>query len=656
MRLDEILPDQLKKDLTPAERRLLECIASGEEADFSASDENQNDPTQGAAWGPERTIRAALLHWLCTNQQAAACIPPKGIRIRGARIEGPLDLEGATLLHRLSLSRCAIPEGIVLTDARTRGIDLSGSYTQRIHADGLAVKGDLVLSGLICTGEVRLLRARIKGHLICRGARLENPNGDALSADGMTVEGSVFLDQGFHATGAVRLPGACIKGQLACTDARLENPNGNALNADRMTVEGGVFLRQGFHAVGEVRLLGARIKGQLACTDARLENPNGNALSADGMTVEVGVFLRQGFHAVGEVRLLGARIGRFLACTGARLENSNGNALSTDRMTVEGSVFLDQGFHATGAVRLLGAHIKGQLVCRGARFENPEGDALSADGMTVEEDAFLDQGFHATGAVRLLGACIKGQLACTDARFENPNGIALNLEYARIGVLVDDEDSWPQRGQLLLDGLEYEGFAGDRTPMDAQRRLEWLRRQLPHFRPQPYDQLARVFRRMGREEEAVEVLIAKQKDLIRYGKLSWWDKLTRRIFGVTIGYGYRSGLAFFWVLAFVIAGCLIFKWAYTHDLMAPMGILTDPLYRESGTIPAGYPRFQALFYSLDAFLPIVDLHQERFWLPDASKPCGVAIRYYLWVHIAFGWFFSTLFVSGVTGLVKSRLE
>jgi hypothetical protein len=275
--------------------------------------------------------------------------------------------------------------------------------------------------------------------------------------------------------------------------------------------------------------------------------------------------------------------------------------------------------------------------------------------MTVEGSVFLDEGFHATGEVRLVGAHILS-LSCRNARFENPNGAALNLEYARIRVLMDDEDSWPQQGQLRIDGLEYEGFAGDRTPIDARRRLEWLRRQLPHFRPQPYDQLARVFRRMGREEEAVEVLIAKQKDLIRYGKLSRLGKLTRRILGVTIGYGYRPRRAFFWVLAFVITGCLIFKWAYTHDLMAPMGILTDPLYRESGTIPAGYPRFQALFYSLDAFLPIVDLHQERFWLPDASKPCGVAIRYYLWVHIAFGWFFSTLFVSGVTGLVKSRLE
>jgi hypothetical protein len=310
---------------------------------------------------------------LCTDAQAAACVPPKGIRIRGARIEGSLDFEGATLLHRLSLIRCAIPEGIVLTDARARRIDLSGSYIRGLHADGLAVEGDLVLSGLICAGEVRLLRARIRGVLSCTGARLENPNGNALSADGMTVEGDVFLRQGFH---------------------------------------------------------------------------------------------------------------------------------------------------ATGAVRLLGARIRGVLSCRGARLENPNGDALNADRMTVVESVFLDEGFHATGAVRLLRARIQGRLVCTEARFENPNGIALNLEHARLGGIEDDEGSWPQRGRLRIDGLEYEGFAGDRTPTDARRRLEWLRRQLPDFRPQPYDQLARVFRRMGREADAVEVLIAKQEDLIRHGKLS----------------------------------------------------------------------------------------------------------------------------------------
>jgi hypothetical protein len=657
MRLDEILPDRLREGLTPAERRLLERVADGEEADFSAPDEGQNDPAQGAAWGPERTIRAAFLHWLCTDAQAAACVPPKGIRIRGARIDGPLDFEGARLLHRLSLSRCAIPEGILLTDARARRIDLSGSYIRGLHADGLAVEGDLVLSGLICAGEVRLLKARILGELRCRGARLENPNENALSAAGMTVEGNVFLDEGFHATGAVRLRGARIQGQLSCRGARLENPNGDALVANRMTVGGSVFLDRGFHATGAVRLPGARIQGQLSCRGARLENPNGDALVANRMTVGGSVFLDRGFHATGAVRLVGARIRGALACTNARFENPNGDALVADRMTVEGDVFLDRGFHATGAVRLVGARVGGRLSCTGARLENSNGNALNADEMTVEGSVFLDQKFYAIGTVRLARARIQGALVCTEARFENPNGIALNLEHARLGGIEDDEGSWPQRGRLRIDGLEYEGFAGDQTPTDARRRLEWLRRQLPDFRPQPYDQLARVFRRMGREADAVEVLIAKQEDLIRHGKLSWWGRLTRRILGITIGHGYRSGRALLWSLAFVIAGALIFGWANARGLMAPSSpeILTDPLYRAGGTIPPDYPRFEALFYSLDAFLPIVDLHQESFWLPDAGKPFGALVWIYLWIHIAAGWFLSTLFVSGVTGLVR-RLE
>ena len=584
MHLDKILPNRLRKGLTPAERQLLERVADGEEADFSAPDEGRNDPAQGAAWGPERTIRAAFLHWLCTDAQAAACVPPKGIRIRGARIEGPLDLEGATLLHRLSLIRCAIPEGILLTDARARRIDLSGSYIRGLHADGLAVEGDLVLSG----------------------ARLENPNGDALVADRMTVEGDVFLNLEFHATGAVRLVGARIRGALACTNARLENPNGDALVADRMTVEGDVFLDRGFHATAAVRLVGARVGGRLSCT-------------------------------------------------GARLENSNGNALNADEMTVEGSVSLDQKFYAIGTVRLARARIRDQLRCTDAQFESPNNrEALNAPQLIVEGSVFLNRGFSATGEVRLPGARIQGALVCTEARFENPNGIALNLEHARLGVIEDDEGSWPQRGRLRIDGLEYEGFAGDQTPTDARRRLEWLRRQLPDFRPQPYDQLARVFRRMGREADAVEVLIAKQEDLIRHGKLSWWGRLARRILGVTIGHGYRSGRALLWSLAFVIAGALIFGWANARGLMAPSSpeILTDPLYRAGGTIPPDYPRFEALFYSLDAFLPIVDLHQESFWLPDAGKPFGALVRVYLWIHIAAGWFLSTLFVSGVTGLVR----
>jgi len=136
------------------------------------------------------------------------------------------------LHHWLSLIRCAIPEGIVLTDARTRRIDLSGSYTQGLDANGLTVEGDLFLSGLNCTGAARLMGACIERGLSCRGARLDNPNGYALIADGMTVGENVLLDERFHATGAVRLRGARIEGALVCRGARFENPNASGIALD----------------------------------------------------------------------------------------------------------------------------------------------------------------------------------------------------------------------------------------------------------------------------------------------------------------------------------------------------------------------------------------------------------------------------------------
>ena len=51
-------------------------------------------------------------------------------------------------------------------------------------------------------------------------------------------------------------------------------------------------------------------------------------------------------------------------------------------------------------------------------------------------------------------------------------------------------------------------------------------------------------------------------------------------------------------------------------------------------------------------LPIVDLHQEKYWLPDARKDYGWLYQAYLWLHIIFGWILTTVLVAGLTGLVK----
>jgi hypothetical protein len=77
-----------------------------------------------------------------------------------------------------------------------------------------------------------------------------------------------------------------------------------------------------------------------------------------------------------------------------------------------------------------------------------------------------------------------------------------------------------------------------------------------------------------------------------------------------------------------------------------------------------YERLYPLLYSLDVFLPFVNLHQEHYWWPDAdaSGRCrvlratvncrGSFVLYYLWAQIIAGWILSAIFVAGVTGLIK----
>ena len=70
--------------------------------------------------------------------------------------------------------------------------------------------------------------------------------------------------------------------------------------------------------------------------------------------------------------------------------------------------------------------------------------------------------------------------------------------------------------------------------------------------------------------------------------------------------------------------------------------------------------FGAELAAINSFVPIIDLHQESYWLPDAkAKPpagawslSGSGLRIYHWVHIGFGWLLSFLFVAGLSGLVR----
>jgi hypothetical protein len=67
--------------------------------------------------------------------------------------------------------------------------------------------------------------------------------------------------------------------------------------------------------------------------------------------------------------------------------------------------------------------------------------------------------------------------------------------------------------------------------------------------------------------------------------------------------------------------------------------------------PATTATLSPLMYSLDVFLPVIDLHQEDQWWPDAILKQARRLRAYLWCQILLGWILSAIFLAGVTGLI-----
>ena len=568
------------------------------------------------------------------------------VRLLGAQIGGDLDCSGGG---------CRKPGG------------------NSLSADQADVKGSIFLrDGFIAEGEVRLLGAQIGGNLDCSRGAFKNPDEKALNADRAGVKGNVFLRGEFRSLGEVRLLGAQIEGDLDCRGGTFKNPGKNALSADGARIEGAVSLRDGFNAEGEVRLLGVQISGSLGCDRGTFSNPGGKALSADRADVKGSVFLDDGFNAEGEVRLPNAQIGGNLTCSGGTFKNPAKNALSADGACVKGSVLLKLSFGAQGEVRLLGAEIGGDLGCGGGTFKNPGKNALSADRATVKGDASFNNGLSAVGTVRLPGVQIGGNLSCPGGRlgdviaenavirgtlfWQGVEATSLDLMNASAGLLVDDEKSWPEKGKLFLDGFVYGHISGD-SPRDPETRLRWLERQEP-FRPKPYRQLAKVLREAGDDRGARKVLFEMERQRQQVEGRSWYGRLGGWVLRLAIGYGIYPLRALGWLSLLTALGWGLFRHGYFSGAIAPTDRDAYYFFRAQGRPPDYYQRFTASVYSLENSLPFVNLGQKDHWMPDPNPQVSRwkpgFLRWFRWGQVLLGWLLATLFLAGVTGVVRKE--
>jgi hypothetical protein len=152
-----------------------------------------------------------------------------------------------------------------------------------------------------------------------------------------------------------------------------------------------------------------------------------------------------------------------------------------------------------------------------------------------------------------------------------------------------------------------------------------------------------------------------ENERLRHGTLSFAQRVVHWILRLTVGYGYRPLRALWYIAFFVLLGTMLFSWGRnSHVIVGVSGKYT----------PEPYQSFNPFVYSLESFLPLVNLRMAEYWMPDvkasptplllpfsdtlapAPQWLGSFLRWYLWLHILLGWFFASMLIAGVTGLVR----
>jgi len=364
-----------------------------------------------------------------------------------------------------------------------------------------------------------------------------------------------------------------------------------------------------------------------------------HGIFATGLKTNNSVFLRQ-LSSKGPIYLLGAQIGGDLDCAGTVIE-CLGRAFTVDRAKVNGAVFLNEGFMCSGEVRFLGTQIDGQLDCGGAKLKATP-FALSADGASVRRSVYLDNGFSCPSIVRLLNVQIGGNLDCTAAQIDalecgglqitgdliwrgisQPGRSNLVLSGASIRAVHDERASWPDKGGLHIQDFVYQDLFLHQNnsvlKLAPADRVEWLKLQPDSelSSPQPWMQLAKLIQAYGDADGAKWVVYKYQRQeasntnalrRVATWPYDWLEEQPLRI-GLPIA-----------ILGLI--GSFIFWRAKRIQAMAPTGKDALAEFEAGREIPAGYPLFNPVVYTVENVLPVIKLGQDSAWAPNHLVQAG----------------------------------
>lgn len=470
-----------------------------------------------------------------------------------------------------------------------------------------------VLESLRKTGEADLLRLPQNQRSI-RGDFLEKilfslPDSQfptrAISLINATVSGGVSANE----TAAIVTRDVYFRG---CT---FEDMNLSGVTFERNLTLTGPNLR-----LHNLNLAYVHIKGNLVLS--RIVPMDADApVSIDLIDARVDGFVRMDRLHVGSVvaQRLSTRVLSIGVTEGGNLDFSN--------LEAEAVYIGRSGRSVLTNLTLTSAFIKGVLIVYSSDIEKFSasglhvGDTTEIEGASIKE---LDFTASDMGSLKLrVPACPNSPILCWPERVRIG---AVSFRELGVGEYAERVKG---RHHVPVD-----------IPDDPQLGLEFLGRAL-------YSEPAYTFYEQSLRSRG---LLAQADDVYRSMHGHKRDRLWResnglfgkakavvsiaidRAQGIFLGYGRSALQPFSWSLAFVVFGTIVF-WKATR--MEPIG--EHPL------------RFSPFWYSLELFLPVVDLGVAKSWRPSQRS---LSLLTYARIHQLAGWILIPVALAALTGVFK----
>ncbi len=208
-----------------------------------------------------------------------------------------------------------------------------------------------------------------------------------------------------------------------------------------------------------------------------------------------------------------------------------------------------------------------------------------------------------------------------------------------------DSAAHRQSGDIVLDGFEYRSI--QMTWVTVKQREQWLSRAMEASRrkpggdhdgylPQPYEQLAAVYRNAGDDHAAHRIQLAKYRQRNRVTSWRrWYSKLWNILQDGVIGYGYAPLRALMWLAGLFVLGVLLFRYG------------AKPYSIASGH--HGFALSNSVGYTLDLLLPTSALQERQVW--QSSNGLGEVAASSL---VVFGWLLTaTVFAAAARVLQRN---